>query len=462
MTDTTPRPQPSELRQDGDRIALSLQQEFLRAMDHGDGNGPFGPYYHIVGGWRLHGPLDLRILRGALNDVVARHEGLRTAIVLDETGVYQRVRPPAAPELVVRDLPADGDRERIAEQFACDIEAGPFGTDEYPSMRMVLGRFDRQDAVLVMVAHHTMVDGWSAQVVMRDLAEHYAARAQRRRPVLPPARQPREYTAWQRAEAERPATAAARAFWRTSLHGARMLTIPTDRPRPAEGDFRTGWHRFLLGEEFGRATATVAARTRSSSFMVLLAAYLMHLRDRTGQTDLVLPTFTPGRSPGWTEDVVGSFYNFLPLRVDVEGCADLLAVVARVRSACLAAYVHEIPFVQLSEEAPELMSPLSEPDGAASVFQVVQSPFMMTDWQAGDLRFTAMRRRLLSASVGSQLPDGLLWSLEPRPGGLILGKIGYTTNLFDEESVVRMAEEFRVVLRDTVVTLADTLVDPVS
>ncbi|AUS81284.1 condensation protein [Actinoalloteichus sp. AHMU CJ021] len=439
--------------QGAERVPLTAQQEFLRAMDHGDDSGPFGPYYHIVGGWRVHGRIDVEVLRAAMTDLVARHEALRTSIVVEGDDAHQAVRPAAEPELTLRDLPADGDRDQTAERFACEIEAGPFPATEHPALRMVLGRFDHQDGVLVLIAHHTMVDGWSAQVVMRDLAEFYAARRGDRLPVLPQVRQPREYVAWQRAQAEGPSTARALAFWRENLRGARMTAIPTDRPRPSEGEFRTGWHRFVLDERYGRAVDLVARRTRSSPFMVYLAAYLTYLRDRTGSSDLVVPTFTPGRSPGWIQDTVGSFYNFLPLRVDIGG-GDLASVIERTRTACLAAYDHEIPFLQLSAAAPDLMDPVQDPGGAAAVFQVVQSPFIMSERTAGDVTFSAIRSRTLSAAEGSQLPDGLLWSLEPRPDGVVYGKVGYTTNMFDEDSVAAQVRDLTSVLRDSVVASA--------
>ncbi len=432
---------------------LSLQQEFLRQIDHGDGTGPFGPRYTIVGGWRILGELDVDILRGAMDDVVVRHESLRTSIVLGEGDPYQRVFPPCSPDLLVRDL-AGGDREErdlAAETALNDIEAEEFGIEELPHIRMVLGRFDRNDAVLVLVAHHSAVDGWSAQLVMRDLAACYAARRERRAPDLPEVRQLREYVAWQRANADGAAVAAARRFWRENLRGAVMVAVPTDRPRSAAGGFVTGWHRFLLADEVRFAALTLAGQTRSTLFMVLLAAYLTYLRDQTGATDLVVPTFTPGRHPAWVQDTVGSFYNFLPLRTDIAGCASFRDVIARVRMSCLAAYAHEIPFLQLADEAPDLMAPVMECNAACCVLQVVQSPFMMNDEQVGDLRYRAMRRRLLSAPVGSQLPDGLLWSLEMHPTGGIVGKVGFTTNLFAESTVTEMVAEFRRTLRNTVV-----------
>ncbi|HEV2376107.1 MAG TPA: condensation domain-containing protein [Streptosporangiaceae bacterium] len=427
-----------------DRVPLSFQQQFLTEVDHGDGLGPFGPHYTIVGGWRVSGEVHLATLRAALDDVVARHEALRTRIVLDDGEPYQTVVPPVSPSLEVHDLEpgCPVERDRCAEEFVNEVEAGTFGLHEVPLVRALLGRFDRDNSVLVLAAHHTAVDGWSVHVVVRDLAECYAARREHRAPHLPPVRQYREYVTWQRANG---APAAARAFWRDTLRGQQVVTIPTDMPRRDHEPFETGWHRFMIGDPLRSAALTLAEATHSSPFMVLFAAYLVSLRESSGRSDLVVPTFTPGRTPAWVHDTVGSFYNLLPLRADIGGSGDFAAVVARTRAACLATYPHEVPFMQLAEEAPELMRPAMEPDAALCVFQVTQSPHVVRGAEAGGLRYTAIRKRELSQPAGSQIPDGVLFGLELHPQGLV-GSIGYTTNLFTERTIAAMASHYTRVL----------------
>lgn len=443
---------PAEARRDApERAPLSLQLEFLRLMDSGGTAGPFGPRYTIVVGWRVAGAIDAAVLRAALTDVVARHEALRTRVVLDGDSAYQEIWPPASPPLAVRELAATDPaaREAATEEFLNEVEAGESVGAEPPRLRAVLGRFDDADAVLALVAHHTLVDGWSMQVIMRDLAACYAARAEGREPALPAARQYRDYVAWQQEQADSPAVAAARAYWREHLRGARVLPVPTDRPR-STAEFVTGWHRFMLADEFRTATLKLAREYRSSPFMVLMAAFLTMLRDRTGETDLVVPTLTTGRQPGWTQDVVGTFYNFIPLRVDLAGCDSFRDVVARVRSTCLATYRHELPFVQIMQEAPELMAAVMQPTAAAVAFQVIQHG-VTADGPAEGLRFDAVRRRVISTPVGSQIPDGILAELDLHPDSGVFGKVAYTQHLYDESTVIAMMADLRQVLLDTVV-----------
>src|SRR6266511_3327771 len=178
--------EPAEPATEVDRIPLALQQDFLRMMDSGSESGPFGPRYTIVAGWRVLGEIDVDTVRRAAEDVVARHETLRTRIVLDDGDPYQHVLPPSPPEVLIRDLTEQGrgDRDLAVEELLNDIESGVSVPNETPRVKVALGRFDHRDSVLVFVAHHTVVDGASVHVLMRDFAACYAARRERRARVL--------------------------------------------------------------------------------------------------------------------------------------------------------------------------------------------------------------------------------------------------------------------------------------
>jgi hypothetical protein len=437
-----------------DRFPLSLQFEFLRMMDNGSDHGPFSERYTIVVGWRVHGELNVDAMRVALADVVERHETMRTLLVLGEDA-YQEVYPPSEPDLEVRDLSGEADpdgRDAATERFINDVELNVSIPNTTPRIRVVLGRFDPEDAVLVIVAHHAVVDGWGAQVLMRDLAVCYAARRDGKAPDLPPARQYREFVAWQQAHVVSPAADAAREFWREQLRGAKMLALPTDRPRTTD-PYTTGWHRWMFGDEFRTATLTQAREHRASPFMVLLAAFMTVLRDRTGETDLVVPTLTGGRTSDWMQDVAGTCYNFTPLRADISGCVTFGEVLNRVRTACLKTYRHELPFPLIMQEAPELMATAASPNGAPPAFQVIQHGVKIDADLAGGPRFDAVRRRVVSTPVGSQIPDGILAELDLHPDGGMFGKAAYVQHLFDESTVVGLMAD----LRDVLVT---TLIDP--
>jgi non-ribosomal peptide synthetase component F len=181
--------------------------------------------------------------------------------------------------------------------------------------------------------------------------------------------------------------------------------------------------------------------------MVLLAAYVLLLRERAGGDDIVAATFTPGRMQSRMLDTVGSFYNFVPLRVGLAACRTFGDLLDAVRRTCLAAYAHELPFNDIIAEAPDLLAAASTDRTADLAFQVVQSPLIMADQAVGDIRYTAMRRRMLPQPVGSALPDGALWNLELNAPGIV-GSLGYLNNLFTAGSMIELVIDFeRVVNR---------------
>lgn len=433
---------------DAEESVLSFNQEFLCGFDRGDGEGPFGPRFHIVHGWRLEGEVDADTLRVALHDVVTRHEALRTRIVRAGTASVQRILPPAVPELEIRDL-GPADRDRLADELITEAEAGLLSSQRVPLVRAVLGRFTSRDSVLVLVVHHSMSDGWSVRLIIRDLAACYAAR-RGMGTALPRPVQYREFAAWQRASAADSAFAASAAFWRDKLADARILSLPTDHPKSAAIPESTAVYRFGIDAGLVSAALDLARATRSTPFMVLLAAFDVLVYRMLGKADLTVPTFSPGRGQERFHGTVGPFLNFLPLRVDLGGCRTFRDVVGMARAACLEAYSHDIPFGLVAGQAPELMSPVLADDRAACVLQVFPFPFLLDGELVGDVIYTEVRRRHRSQPVGSEVPNGALWTLNLDPEGDIVAAIQYNSNLFDESTMRAMVEQYRQVLAEMV------------
>lgn len=426
--------------------ALSLQQQFLAMFAQGYEAGPFGPHYVEVGGWRLHGRVNVPALRLALADVVERHEALRTVLHLENGGGTQSVVPAGQPELLLAELDvAPGpDRERRAEELMIEAETRPFPIHEVPLLRAVLGRFDDEDAVLVLATHHSAADVWSLQVIMQDLAECYAARAAGDEPRLPEATQYRDYVVAQQEDASGPSVAAAQAYWRETLRGARVLVAPTRRNDETPA---TSYHRFTTDAELSAEVSRLARATRSSPFMVLLAAFAVYVNRRTGQTDLVVPTFAPGRRHGF-RSTVGSFFNFVPLRVDVSGCGTFREVVTRTRTACVGAFSHELPLMQVLAVAPELMNSVG-PDTAPTLFQAVQPPYSMQAEKVGDLEYSAIWRRVVPQPMGSETPDGMIWSMH-LSNTEVVGGLSFSRHLFDRAEVDEQVAGFLGVVGEMV------------
>ena len=430
------------------RAPLSFNQEFLCLFDKGNNAGPFGPRYTLADGWRVRGRLDPAVLRAALADVVERHEALRTALSRAEGDRHQRVDPASPPELDVRDLPgtAPGDRDHRAQEFLNEVEATPVPVDRLPLLHAVLGRFADDDAVLVVNTHHVATDGWSMQLIIRDLAECYAARVQGRAPRLPETYPYREFTAWEQENLTEAGVAGSREYWRDRLRGGEILALPADRPKPPDGEMVAAVHRFAVDPETSAATAAYAAAMRCSPFMVLVAAWYVTLHQLTGRTDLTFPTITSNRGRPRFQETVGSFFNFVPLRTDLAGCATFRDVTGRARTTCLEAYANDIPFAYVAGDTPELMRQFADETGAVFGFQVSQFPPVLDGGDHAGLRVTRISRTL-SQDVSSHIPDGALWDLEVEPGGAIVGSLKYDSRTFDRSTIVARAEHMLRVLR---------------
>lgn len=421
---------------------LSLQQEFLCMFDKGDDVGPFGPRYHHVDAWRIRGTVDTDVLAAALLDVVARHEALRTTVVRGADERFQKVLPPSAPSLELRELEPTGDRYARIQSLLNELEAGTFESTSNPLLRAVLARFDDTDSVLLVDAHHCAIDSWSMQLIIRDLAARYAVRQGHTSEELPEVPQYRDYAARQLDEDN----TAALEYWRNRLQGAKIVTIPTDRPRSAGSWPETSWYRATTEAESRTAAESAAAATRSSPFMVLLAAFTVLMRQKTGEDDIVVPTFLPGRTESRFQHTVGSFFNFVPLRTNLAGATTFRDVIARVRTTCMEAYTHEIPLAQVLGVAPELMAPAVADDRAPFVFQVIQPPFTLAGERIGDLEYTAIWRREVSQPVGSYVPDGMAWCLHLGPSEDILANIAYTRGLFSDDRMRALVTEYLTLL----------------
>ncbi|OQO92581.1 hypothetical protein B1813_10420 [Saccharomonospora piscinae] len=419
---------------------LSFNQEFLLTFDKGDAEGALGERHILVDAWRLTGPVDATVLQQALDDVVARHDVLRTDVVADDDGGHQVVHPPCAARLSVRPL-AGHDRDVAAETLLNEIDDEPITVREIPHLRAVLGRFDDNDAVLVLATHHVASDDWSMGLLVRDLAAYYTARLTGTPAALPPAQQYADFAEWQRRSGV--ATEQARDYWRRTLTGHGMTAVPTDRPLPHDRPDSYAAHRFVLDADLSARVREFARAMRCTPFMVLLAAHQMQLRDLTGRSDVMTPTFTAGRYLERFNDTVGPFFNLVPLLTELNGVRHLRDVVGRVRTTCFSAYSHDIPFGDIVAEAPGIAEAFADPWGAVVAFQVLQPPSFADNLVLGEAKATAIRDRRLSQRRSSSIPNGGSWALELLPSGLIGGSLKYNANTFDESTITGIADDFR-------------------
>jgi hypothetical protein len=434
-------------------IPLSFNQAFLCAFDRGSEHGAFGDKHTLAFGCRVSGEVDVDTLQGALNDVVERHEALRTEIARSDPENQHQVVHPASPvPLVVSDFPADDPRPRDeqAEVFLNELEAGAYSVDQMPLVWGFLGRFDESDSVLVIVVHHVATDSWSMEVVVKDVAAFYAARRGLGRPDLPELHGFGEFTGYQLESAGSEPTQHSLGYWKTKLEGSQILGVKTDRPFDENLINRYSAYRYVFDTELTSTTLKFAAATRSTAFMVLTAAYNILLHKRTGATDIVVPTFTSGRNDERFMATVGPIFNYLLLRTDISDCANFREVVAKTRTTCFEAYTYDIPFALVANQSPEVLAPFQDPTVAVIAFEVLQTPSDMTEELIGDLKYTEIRRRVRQHPLSSHIPNGVLWATDVLPSGEMAGSFKFDLNRFDEATAIGIVDGLRETLRNAV------------
>ncbi|MGW0425461.1 condensation domain-containing protein, partial [Streptomyces sp. NPDC003015] len=334
-----------------ERIPLSYAQQrlwFLHQLE-----GP-SPTYNTVTALRLTGTLDTDALRHALNDVVTRHESLRTVFAEDEQGSHQVVLPAdiaEAPFAVVEVTEEEvGDRLAEVAAHCFDIES------ELPLATWLL-RVSAEDHVLVLLVHHIASDAWSRGPLAQDLTAAYTARLQRHAPDWPPLPvQYADYALWQHdllGDDTDPDTVAGQQLthWKETLTGLpEQLDLPTDRPRPAIADYQGDRITFDIPAELHQQLTELARTTHSSAFMVFQTALAALLTRLGAGEDIPLGTPVAGRTDDATDHLIGFFLNTLVLRTHTGGNPTFRQLLERVRTTDLTAYTHQdLPFERLVE-----------------------------------------------------------------------------------------------------------------
>ncbi|MET9324578.1 amino acid adenylation domain-containing protein, partial [Streptomyces sp. NPDC003038] len=420
-------------------LPLSFGQQRLWFLEDFE---PESADYHSALPVRITGELDADALRAAVGDLVARHESLRTTFETRDGRGVQVVHEELAPGWSA----ADADGEDSARELVRAEMARPYDLAGGPLVRVLLVRLAEDEHICVLGMHHIVTDGWSMGVVARELGELYTARLDGRDPKLPePAVQYPDFTVWQRGRLEDGGLLEKQlAWWRDQLKGIPPLELPTDRPRPAVRSSAGAVYGFELPEDTVTGLTGLARERGATLFMVLTAAVKAVFARWSGQEDIAVGTSSAARGHRELEQLVGFVVNTVVLRSRVEPDLSFAELLQRVRDTVLDAFAHEdIPF----DKIVEAVQPERDPGRTA----LVQAMVVLQNAPADALELSGARTSPYPLERDASLFD-LTFEFEERDGRL-LALVEYSTELFDEPTIARMAGHLRVLL-------AGALADP--
>lgn len=412
-------------------LPVSFDQERLWFLDRLEVGG--AATYIVAAAYRLTGALDVAALSWAVSELVRRHEALRTRFVEHDGTPGQVIGPPQTEEpLVIEELSVptgEAQERRLVDRVVAEA-ARPFDLATGPLFRARLFRLGADEHVLLLVMHHIVSDGWSMQVLLRELGLLYGAGTAGRETALPPPPlQAADYAAWQRRHLSGELLERELAYWRERLSGApALLTLPSDRPRPVRPSHRGGHVRFRLDRELTEALRRLSRAQGATLFMTLLAGFGALLGRYSGQAEVVIGTPVANRGRPETQGIVGFLVNTLALRLDLAGEPTVAEMVRRARAVALEAYGHQdVPFERVVEAVRPERSLAYTP-----LFQVMLAIEPAEEPPA----FPGLRAAPLSAHLGTAKFDLSLGVAESADG--LACCLEYRCDLFDEARIVTM------------------------
>ncbi|WP_164003037.1 non-ribosomal peptide synthetase, partial [Pyxidicoccus caerfyrddinensis] len=422
-------------------LPLSFAQQRLWFIDQLE---PGGSSYSIPRFIRMQGSLDVGALRLSFEELVRRHEALRTTFLQQEGQPLQLISSHAELSLPVVDLSAmepEAAREELQRRLREDT-LRPFDLATGPLVRASMWKLGPAEHVLSLNLHHIVSDGWSMGVLVRELVSFYGAFSSGQSPQLPPLPiQYADFASWQRDWLQGAVLQGQLDYWKQQLSGApALLELPTDRPRPAVQSQRGALLPVHLPLPLSEALSAFCQREGVTPFMALLAVWQLLLARYSGQDDVTVGSPIAGRTRGETEGLIGFFVNTLVLRSHVQPQATFRELLAHVRASTLAAYEHQhLPFEKLVEEL--------QPQRSLSHSPLFQVMLVLNNAPPAELSLAGLSFVPLEREAEATKFD-LTLSLTQTPRGLS-GSLSYRTDLFDASTVSRMVEHLQTLLEAT-------------
>lgn len=440
------------IKPEGDTVSLSFAQQrlwFLNKM-----NGESSSYNLHAALW-VDGTPDIGALEKSLNAILERHTVLRTAFLEKDGKPDGRLLPNAPFKVESVDLVGLPEAERAAEalQKAQERAAKPFDLEKPPLLRVSVFLLGKNRALLVVVVHHIVFDGWSFGVLMAELEAGYKAALSGEMPMLEAL--PIQYYDYAREQAHRQEKGCCTAlqkqlcYWKDKLNGVPALDLPTDRPRPAVQTFCGAQVRSTLPQELTNRLKGLAGEEKATLFMVLLAAFKVLLFRYSGQTDIAVGSPVAGRRQKETEALIGFFVNNLVLRTTFSGGESFRSLLAEVKKTALEAYANQdVSFEKLVEEC-KVERDMSRNPLFQVLFSLQNMPLPALDFPGMTLSETAL------PDTGTARFD-LALDIREKDGALE-AVYEYNTDLFNRGTVERLAGHYRRLLESAIENAAEAV-----
>ena len=417
---------------------------------------PDNPFYNVPTAIRLNGHLDRAALEQSFNEIIRRHEALRTTFAEVDGQPVQIVSPSWSLSFPVMDLQAVPvhDRDAIAQQLVTEESQRPFSLSTAPLLRMMLLQLAETEHILVLTLHHIVADGWSLGVLIRELSTLYTALVQGQTAFLPELPiQYADFAHWQRDWLQGEVLQRQLSYWRSQLHNCSVLNLPSDRPRPPVPSYRGATYPIQLSSRLTIALETLSQQNGTSLFMTLLAAFQTLLYRYTGQDDIAVGSPIANRHRHELEGLIGFFVNSLVMRTDLSGNPTFQEALGRVRDVALNAYAYQdLPFEKLVEEL--------DPDRDVNRNPLFQVGFALQNAPMQPLELPGLTLTPLKFDPGTTRFD-LEFHLWERSQGLnhllqspsegLSGFVAYSTDLFDRTTIERIVQHFQTLLEGIVV-----------
>ncbi len=429
-------------RTDQTVFPLSFAQErlwFLAQLE------PDSPIYNRPLALQLTGTLDVNILQRVLEEILQRHDVLRSRFSNVEGAPLQSILPPGSLTIAMQDLSnlSLHEREQQTQEIVREEAQKPFDLAHDLLIRVLVLRLDREKHILLIVFHHIVFDAWSAKVIIRELSTRYHAFSNGQSSTLPALPiQYADFAHWQKTRLQGKKLETLLAYWNTQLAGApSVFQLPTDHPRQAHSSYQGKHYTFCLSSSRLKALKALGQQEDATLFMTLFAAFNVVLFRYTGQEDIVIGTPVAGRTRVELEKLIGCFVNTAALRTDLSGNPSFRELLRRVRTMTLEAYTHQdLPFEKLVEEL--------QPERNLNYSPIFQILFNLENFPEPPTENQRLHISECEFDNGIVQLDLIVEFIKKDTEVLCL--FNYNTDLFEAATMTRMGEHFQVVLEGVI------------